>query len=143
MSSSNFHTTTQDLRKPESRVSKAHGGQTPADSDISVMKSVLDSGTNKQEQIERARNNLPLPDQPPVASDWNSADQRTVNVGSGRFESSASTGAGSSALRDPATVDSSVRVDGEEYHKATEPGSSVGRQGQEGLDSLPKDARTR
>jgi hypothetical protein len=142
MSSSNFHTTTQELRKPESKESRARGGQIPADSNLSAMKSVLDSGTNKQAKVEQARQNLPLPDQPPVASDWNSADQRTVNVGSGRFEGPVS-GEGNSALRGPATVDSSARIDGEEFHKGTAPGSGVGRQGQEGLDHLPRDARTR
>lgn len=77
-----------------------------------------------------------------MASDWNSFDQRTVNVGSGRVEGPVS-GEGNSALRGPATVASSARVDSEEFHKATAPGSDVGRQGQEGLDHLPKDARTR
>lgn len=38
MSSSNFHTTTQDLRKPESKVSHAHDGKTPANSDLSGWK---------------------------------------------------------------------------------------------------------
>ncbi|KUL88668.1 hypothetical protein ZTR_05171 [Talaromyces verruculosus] len=142
MSSANFHTTTQDLRKPESKVSHAHGGKTPADSDLSGFKSVLDSGTDKQKQVEQVQQNLPLPDQPSVASDWNSFDQRTVNVGSGRVEGPVS-GEGNSALRGPATVESSARVDGEELHKATAPGSGVGRQGQEGLDHIPKDARTR
>jgi hypothetical protein len=38
MSESTFHTTIQDLRKPESHVSHAHGGKTPKDSNISAMK---------------------------------------------------------------------------------------------------------
>lgn len=38
MSSSKFHGTTQELRKLESKVSRAHGGKTPADSDVSLMK---------------------------------------------------------------------------------------------------------
>ncbi|RAO66148.1 uncharacterized protein BHQ10_002160 [Talaromyces amestolkiae] len=142
MSSSKFHGTTQELRKLESKVSRAHGGKTPADSDVSLMKSVLDSGTNKQKKVEEAQKNLPLPEQPPVPSDWNSADQRAVNVGSGRVEGPVS-GEGNSALRGPATVASSARVDGEEFYKATEPLSGVGRQGQEGLDHLPKDALSR
>ncbi|KAI2630054.1 hypothetical protein GGS21DRAFT_492161 [Xylaria nigripes] len=58
----------------------------------------------KSKKIEEARSNLPLPEQPPVASDWNSADARNVNVGSGRVQSDVSTGAGSSSgLREPAS----------------------------------------
>lgn len=83
-----------------------------------------------------------MPDQPPTASDWNSADQRAVNVGSGRLEAPIS-GEGNSALRGPATATSSVRVDGSELHKNTAPGGSVGRQATEGLNSLPTDATTR
>jgi hypothetical protein len=33
--------------------------------------------------VDEAQSNLPLPEQPPVASDFNSSDARTVNVGSG------------------------------------------------------------
>ena len=36
---------------------------------------------SKAEKIATAQANLPLPDDPPVASDWNSADARTVNIG--------------------------------------------------------------
>ena len=38
MSESTFHTTRQDIRKPESKVSRSHDGKTPADSDVSKMK---------------------------------------------------------------------------------------------------------
>ncbi|KAI1497813.1 hypothetical protein F5X99DRAFT_395549 [Biscogniauxia marginata] len=80
------------------------------------------------DKIEQTRQNLPLPEQPPVASDWNSADERTVNVGSGGVQSDVSTGAGaSSGLREPAsTKDADL--------------SGVGRQGKEGLEGPPKDA---
>ncbi|KAH8698548.1 hypothetical protein BGW36DRAFT_396303 [Talaromyces proteolyticus] len=140
MSSPTFHTTADDLRKPESRTARAHGGQVPANSNVSAMKSIISTNTNKAEEVEQVKSNLPLPDQPPVASDWNSADQRTVNVGSGRFES-AQSGDSDSALRAPATAESSVRTDGDEYHTLTEPSSKVGRQGKDNLDGLPKDAR--
>lgn len=45
---------------------------------------------SKAQLIEERKAALPLPDQPPVASDFNSADQRTVNVGSGGVTSDAS-----------------------------------------------------
>ncbi|QKX62213.1 uncharacterized protein TRUGW13939_09372 [Talaromyces rugulosus] len=141
MSEATFHTTKEDIRKPESGTAKARGG-VPANSSISAMKSIIDSNTNKPEQINQAKSNLPLPDQPPTSSDWNSFDQRTVNVGSGRLETGIS-GEGNSALRGPAAAESSVRIDGSEYHKLTQPTGNVGRQGQEGLSDLPKDALLR
>ena len=93
--------------------------------------------------IEKRRADLPLPEQPPVGSDWNSADARTVNVGSGGVSDDVSYGDGSSSLRGPATADSSVRTDGDEWKTHTAPDSNVGRQGKDHLDSLPKDAVTR
>lgn len=84
---------------------------------------------SKADKISEAQSNLPLPEQPPVASDWQSADARNVNVGSGRdVASDVSTGAGAtSGLREPAS-------------KADVDLSGVGRQGKEGLEGLPKDA---
>lgn len=38
---------------------------------------------SKDQKIANAQANLPLPEQPPTASDWQSADARTVNVGAG------------------------------------------------------------
>lgn len=38
MSDQTFHTTTQDIRKPESKVSQAHQGNVPKNSDVSAMK---------------------------------------------------------------------------------------------------------
>ncbi|KAJ6026307.1 uncharacterized protein N7446_012786 [Penicillium canescens] len=86
MSEATFHTTRQEIRKPESKVSRSHDGKTPADSDVSKMKSIIDQNTDKPAEIENTKANLPLPNQPPAASDWNSLDQRTTAVGSGRFE---------------------------------------------------------
>ncbi|KAI9035389.1 uncharacterized protein KD926_003689 [Aspergillus affinis] len=142
MSSNTFHTTTEDLRKAESKLSNAHGGNPPKDSDVSAMKSVLENNTNKQAEIDQVKANLPLPEQPPKPSDWNSADQRTVNVGSGRTEAPVSF-EGNSALREPATAGSSVRENGDEWHHNTAPLSNVGRQAKDNLDGLPRDALAR
>ncbi|CAN8106448.1 unnamed protein product [Discula destructiva] len=88
------------------------------------------SAPSNAEKIANAQSNLPLPEQPPVASDWNSADASKVNVGSGRdVASGVSTGAGeTSGLREPASKSADVDL------------SKVGRQGKDGLDGLPKDA---
>lgn len=86
---------------------------------------------SKAEKIEQVRSNLPLPEQPPVPSDFNSMDTKTTAVGSGRFSSDVSTGAGSTAgLREPAS-------------KKDVDMSGIGRQGKEGLESTPKDARSK
>lgn len=83
----------------------------------------------KTRKIEAARTKLPLPEQPPVASDWQSADARTVNVGSGGISSDVSTGDGStSGLREPASKGADVDL------------SKVGRQGKDNLEEPPKDA---
>ncbi|KAJ5985959.1 hypothetical protein N7522_013155 [Penicillium canescens] len=139
MSEATYHTTRQEIRKPESKVSRSHDGKTPADSDVSKMKSIIDQNTDKPAEIENTKANLPLPNQPPAASDWNSLDQRTTAVGSGRFELPPD----NSGLREGATAGSSARVDGQELHQTTAPGNNIGRQGVEGLDHLPSDARTR
>lgn len=87
---------------------------------------------SKAAHAEEVRSKLPLPDQPPVASDWNSADARNVNVGSGGVSSDVSTGAGAaSGLREPASKKDDVDL------------SSVGRQGKEGLEGLPKDTKAK
>jgi tubulin gamma len=81
---------------------------------------------SKEQKIEETKANLPLPDQPPTASDWQSADARTVNVGSGGTEANIGTGDASKAgLREPASKDAQDL-------------SNVGRQAVEG--ELPKDA---
>ncbi|KAG7293627.1 hypothetical protein NEMBOFW57_003681 [Staphylotrichum longicolle] len=88
---------------------------------------------SKADKIEQVKANLPLPEQPPTGSDWQSADARNVNVGSGRFASGVSTGAGETAgLREPATK-SSEGVDM----------SGIGRQGKDNLEDIPKDAKAR
>ncbi|MCJ1236958.1 hypothetical protein MMC14_004942 [Varicellaria rhodocarpa] len=96
---------------------------------------------SKADIIAERQANLPLPEDPPVASDWNSADATKVNVGSGGISSDISTGNGSDALREPATAQSSARVDGEKLGVNTgAPNASMGRQGHDNLDGLPKDA---
>ena len=75
--------------------------------------------------VDEVKANLPLPEQPPVASDFNSADASTVNVGSGRQEASFSSGGG--AIRDPAVG----------------AGGVAGREAKDGLGGIPNDAVSR
>jgi hypothetical protein len=83
----------------------------------------------KTKKIESVRTKLPLPEDPPVPSDWNSADARTVNVGSGRVESDISYGdASTTGLREPASKKDDVDMSG------------IGRQGHDNLETLPRDA---
>lgn len=90
------------------------------------------------ETIAERKANLPLPEDPPVASDWNSADARTVNVGSGRTESGTSMGdASTTGLEGAATKGSGVREAGGADL------SGVGREGKEGQEGIPKDATKR
>jgi hypothetical protein len=90
---------------------------------------------SKADLIAERQSNLPLPEDPPTAPDWNSADARNVNVGSGGLETDISTGdASSTGLREPSTKGSAVRQeDGVDM-------SGIGRQGKERLKDLPKDA---
>ncbi|KAL9075956.1 MAG: hypothetical protein Q9161_001350 [Pseudevernia consocians] len=133
MSESTFHMTGEDLRKPESQVSKKNNGNVPADSE-----SIIDQNSKpKSEIIAERQSNLPLPDDPPVASDWNSSDGSKVNVGSGGVEGDISYGGD---IREPATSDSSVRTDGETFNKNSSQPQGVGREGHDGLDGVPKDA---
>ncbi|TAQ90065.1 hypothetical protein B7494_g1612 [Chlorociboria aeruginascens] len=90
---------------------------------------------SKADLIAERQANLPLPEDPSTASDWNTADARPLNVGSGGTESDISTGNASTAgLRGPATVESGVRQEGGVDL------SSIGRQGKDILERLPKDA---
>ncbi|KAH0171955.1 hypothetical protein KCU67_g1932, partial [Aureobasidium melanogenum] len=131
-----FHYTKEDVRKMEQRDSAAHGGNVSADSNAAAMQSIVDQADkNKAELIEERRSNLPLPENPPTKSDFNSADPSTVNVGSGRVSDTFSHG--NDALREPATGDSAVRS-----ADATL-GQGVGREGKDGLSGIPNDAVTR
>lgn len=142
MSDNAFGITSEDIRKAESKEAAYNDGKTPKDSDVSAMKvmqtfcdreaqkmltnhqQLLSEQESKQEQIDRVQANLPLPDDPmgpdgPVSGDLESADARTVNVGSGGVN--VKLGTGGSALREPATAESSARVDGDVYQTNTEP----------------------
>jgi hypothetical protein len=100
---------------------------------------------SKADIIEERRANLPLPEDPPTASDWNSADGRNVNVGSGSISGGGPKNMreGSDGFQEPATADSSVRTDGDEFNTNTIGFENVGRQGKDKLDGLPNDAVTR
>lgn len=145
MTDSTFHMTKEDVRKPESQASAANNGNVPADSDAAAAQvrhpalshlrtctnthqSIVDSaGTkSKADIIEERKANLPLPDQPPAASDFNSADGSVTNVGSGA-QPTAKFSKGDDALRSPATNAESL--------------AGVGREGMEG--GLPNDAAAR
>ncbi|KAL8906105.1 MAG: hypothetical protein Q9207_002237 [Kuettlingeria erythrocarpa] len=100
------------------------------------------SNKPKADIINQRQQNLPLPEDPPVASDWNSADASTVNVGSGGVQSDVSYGGGSeTGLRGPATSDSSVRTDGDSFGVNTSGPGKVGLEGKDGLEGLPADAK--
>ncbi len=92
---------------------------------------------SKADIIEERKANLPLPDEPPVASDWNSANARTVNVKAGeRQEELSNSDVSDTGLSGgPATKGSGAREEGGADL------SGIGRQGKEGLDGLPKDAK--
>ncbi|KAI5820351.1 hypothetical protein BZA77DRAFT_105194 [Pyronema omphalodes] len=115
MSEKTFHKTSEDLRKMESRESKRHGGKTPADSDASILKSIV---SQHKPNPDRVQANLELPQDPPGSSDMKSADARYhTGVGSGRI--SGGVGGESDALREPVAQESAVRVDGDKLHKGT------------------------
>lgn len=135
-----FHYTKEDVRKMESRESRANNGDVPAGSVTSKIQSIVDEKSNPDIIAERQAN-LPLPEQPPVASDFNSADGSISNVGSGR-DVDAAFSKGNGALREPATGDSAVRTDGDAFHVNTQ-GQGAGREGQDGLNGLPNDAVSR
>lgn len=82
--------------------------------------SMLSEQESEADRIDRVKANLPLPEMPEgVSGDLESADARTVNVGSGGVN--VKLGTGGSALREPATAESSARVDPNVYQTKTEP----------------------
>lgn len=74
-----------------------------------------------------------------MASDFNSADGTAVNVGSRRFSEGMSYS--NDALRGPATRGSNVRTNDDVLAENTAAPSGVGREGHDGLEGLPKDAK--
>lgn len=79
---------------------------------------------SKADLVAERQANLPLPEDPPIPPDWNSADARNVSVGSGGLEAGISIGdASTTGLREPVTGGSGVRQEGGADM------SGVGRQG--------------
>jgi len=118
MSDKTFYTTTEDIRTMQSEESKKHGGEIPKGSDAAIMQQIVSENTDKAAEIDRVKANLPLPEDPPKPSDWNSMDAskteaKGVNVKLG-------TG-GSDGLREPATGTSEVRVAGGPFDPAVAP----------------------
>lgn len=75
---------------------------------------------SKDQKIANTQSNLPLPEQSPTASDWQSADARTVNVGAGGENARVGTDAAArGGLREPATQGEGMDM------------SSIGREGVE------------
>ncbi|RBR02412.1 hypothetical protein FVER53590_02786 [Fusarium verticillioides] len=96
--------------------------QLPLNPDLSLSLSLsfINMTQSKDQKIAETQANLPLPEQPPKASDWQSADARTVNVGAGKQEGPIGTdSAAQSGLREPATKGEEVDL------------SNVGREGVE------------
>ena len=106
-----------------------------------MLQSVVDKNTDKGKEIEERKADLPLPEQPPMSSDWNSMNSENVNVGSGR--EGATSEEYESVMRDPPTVYSSVREVESEVGRPTVAFERVGRQGKDNLEDLPKDAKER
>lgn len=99
--------------------------------------------SSKQEITDERQANLPLPEQPPRPSDWNSGDERTMNVGpSGREDDISASRRGPETLREAATGESDIRVSGEEW-KTNTAASGAGREAKDNLQGLPNDAVTR
>jgi hypothetical protein len=94
--------------------------QQPFSGTLSLSLSFIEMTQSKDQKIAETQANLPLPEQPPKASDWQSADARTVNVGAGKQEGPIGTdSAAQSGLREPATKGEEVDL------------SNVGREGVE------------
>ena len=120
MSDSTFHMTKEDIRKPESKASQSNSGNVPADSDAAKAQSIVDSNTqSKADLINERVAGLPKPEQPPVASDFNSADA-SIAKGSGAIS-------GTTGQTGPETAESSVRVDGDALKTNTAPGPDAAR----------------
>ncbi len=67
---------------------------------------------SNESKIEKAKSNLPLPEDPPGDPGYNTADARPVGEGSGRVEAHLGTGPESTTgLRGPATNSSQAQED--------------------------------
>lgn len=150
MSDSTFHLTKEDVRKPQSNASHSNSGNVPADSDaakaqVSLIpqrksksntnkftQSVVDQASqNKKDVINERAAGLPKPEEPPVKSDFDSANPN-VAAGSGAISGG--------QPPEPSTAHSSVRVDGNANKVNTDPHGGA-REGLEG--AIPNDAVAR
>ncbi|PKS07821.1 hypothetical protein jhhlp_006429 [Lomentospora prolificans] len=85
----------------------------------------------RDKSIDKAQANLPLPEQPPRASDWQSMDARNVNLSAGKPVGNPSDDSHSNTgLQGPASTSSASDKDL----------SNVGREGKDNLKGPPKDA---
>jgi hypothetical protein len=69
---------------------------------------------SKADLIAERQASLPLPEDPPTVPDWNSADGRNVNVGSGGVEADIDSSKEGSitGFREPAAKESGVKDEG-------------------------------
>ncbi|KAH7407525.1 hypothetical protein BKA64DRAFT_422040 [Cadophora sp. MPI-SDFR-AT-0126] len=98
----------------------------------------MSGAKSKAEIIDERVANLPLPEDPPVASDWNSANAKTVNTNAANRQEELpppSSEVSDTGLEGAATKGSGVREAGGADL------SKVGREGKDNLDGLPKDAK--
>lgn len=99
----------------------------------------------KAEIIDERKANLPLPDDPPVPSDWTSLDERNVNITKGSKDSDAATRAAAAAstmgLRGALDIDrgSGGEKGGPDVNEMRRDSS----ENEEHLRVLPKDALER
>ena len=72
---------------------------------------------SKAEIIDERKADLPLPEDPPVASDWNSVDERNVNIARGSKDSEIATRAAAetsiNGVMPPAREGSGIREERE------------------------------
>jgi hypothetical protein len=88
----------------------------------------------KDDKVERVKAHLPLPEDPPVPSDWQSFDARTVNVGTGRLPTGDGRDAEATILREPPTAGPDEEE--EMLHQ-------IGREAKDHLPGPPLDAAYR
>ncbi|KAL2073408.1 hypothetical protein VTL71DRAFT_10732 [Oculimacula yallundae] len=98
----------------------------------------MSDGKSKAEIIAERLSNLEKPEEPPVASDWDSANPNiNVKAGERQEELSNSEVADTGLETGAASQGSGVREEGGADL------SKVGREGKDGLDGPPKDAKAK
>jgi len=88
---------------------------------------------SNEQKIAKNQANLPLPEDPPKASDFNSADQRVTGTGNGAIEGHAGTDAHSDLGLGPGPATKGSDADM----------SAIGREGKDNLKGPPRDAAAR